>query len=249
MIFLKNSVDLEKMKLSCQISAQALQLAGKVISAGVTTKEVDEAVYDFIIKQGAKPSFLGYGGFPASICISINDEVIHGIPSRKRIIQDGDVVSVDVGAYINGFHGDNAYTYKVGKVSEDADKLLKITEESLYEGIKQAKKGNRIGDISYAIENHVCNHGYGVVKEFIGHGVGKNLHEEPDVPNFGKQGKGPRLLPGMTLAIEPMINLIGDEIKILDDKWTVITQSGSISAHFEHTIVITEDEPIILTKA
>lgn len=204
-------------------------------------------IHKFIVQAGAKPSFLGYGGFPASACISLNDRVIHGIPSSREILKEGDVVSVDVGAYYNGFHGDNAYTFRVGEVSPEADQLLRVTEESLTKGIAQAKAGNRIGDISNAIQTYTESFGYGVVREYIGHGVGRNLHEDPEVPNFGKPGRGMRLVAGMTIAIEPMINLSGAGVRQLPDGWTVVTKSGSISAHFEHTILITEEGAKILT--
>ena len=190
---------------------------------------------------------LGYAGFPASACISLNDQVIHGIPSSRVILKEGDVVSVDVGAYYNGFHGDNAYTFRVGEVTQEADQLLRVTEESLMKGIQQAKAGNRIGDISNAIQTYTESFGYGVVREYIGHGVGRELHEDPEVPNFGKPGRGMRLVPGMTIAVEPMINLSGAGVRQLSDGWTVVTKSGSISAHFEHTILITEEGARILT--
>ena len=204
-------------------------------------------IHKFIVQAGAKPSFLGYGGFPASACISLNDQVTHGIPSSREILKDGDVVSVDVGAYYNGFHGDNAYTFRVGAVTPEAEKLLRVTEESLMKGIQQAKAGNRIGDISNAIQTYTESFGYGVVREYIGHGVGRDLHEDPEVPNFGKPGRGMRLVAGMTIAIEPMINLSGAGVRQLSDGWTVVTKSGSISAHFEHTVLITEEGAKILT--
>lgn len=215
---------------------------------GVSTKEIDDAIKKFIVGAGAKPSFLGYGGFPASACISINNEVIHGIPSKDRKLCGGDIVSVDVGAFYNGFHGDNAYTYAVGDISEEAAQLLRVTEACLYKGIEAAKPGNRIGDIGHAVQTHAEQFGYGVVRKFVGHGVGKNLHEDPEVPNFGTPGRGVRLAPGMTLAIEPMINLAGADVKVLSDGWTTITTSGSLSAHFEHSIVITKDGAQILTQ-
>lgn len=234
------------MKEACVISARALQLAGEVIQPGVTTGEVDREIRRYIEGAGAKPSFLGYNGFPASACISINNEVIHGIPG-KRVIHAGDIVSVDVGAYYNGYHGDNAATFAAGEVSPEAQALMDATRESLYEGIQAALAGNRIGDIGAAVQRYVEVRGYSVVRQFVGHGVGTNLHEDPSVPNFGTPGRGPRLLPGMTIAIEPMINAGSCEVDTRRDGWTVTTRDGKWSAHFEHTIAITADGPVILT--
>lgn len=247
MVILKNAKEIKDMSEACKLSNAALWAAEPYMKAGVSTKEIDRVIHRFIVGAGAKPSFLGYGGFPASACISVNDRVIHGIPSSREILKDGDVVSVDVGAYYNGFHGDNAYTFRVGEVSPEAQQLLRVTEESLNLGIAQAKAGNRIGDISNAIQTYAESFGYGVVREFIGHGVGRSIHEDPEVPNFGKPGRGMRLVAGMTLAIEPMINLSGAGIRQLSDGWTVVTKSGSISAHFEHTVLITEEGAKILT--
>ena len=247
MVSLKTSKELLDMKLSCQISAQALKLAGELIRPGVSTAHVNKMVHEFIVSQGAKPTFLGYGGFPAACCISVNDEVIHGIPS-DRIIRDGDIVSVDVGAAINGYTGDNAATFAAGTVSEEAKKLMEVTEQCLYKAIEAAQPGNRLGDVGYAVQAYAESFGFAVVKDFVGHGVGKKLHEEPEVPNYGTPGRGIRLMPGMTLAIEPMINAKGAAVKVLKDG-TVLTASGSLSAHFEHTIAITADGPVILTKA
>ena len=247
MIAIKNSRELRAMKEACIISARALQLAGKAIEPGVTTGEVDRIVRQYIESEGATPSFLGYGGFPASACISINEQVIHGIPG-KRVIHAGDIVSVDVGACLNGFHGDNAATFAAGEVSSEAQALMDATRESLYEGIRAAVVGGRVGDIGAAVQRYVEVRGYSVVRQFVGHGVGTNLHEDPSVPNFGTPGRGPRLLPGMTLAIEPMINAGAYEVKILGDGWTTVTKDGSLSAHFEHTIAITPDGPVILTN-
>lgn len=249
MVVLKTVRELQLMQHACKISAQALELAGKAVKAGVSTYDIDALIHDFIVDAGAKPSFLGYGGFPASSCISINDEIIHGIPNRKRIIQNGDIVSIDVGAFIDGFHGDNARTFGVGDISDEAKKLLEATEQSLYEAIKVAVAGNRIGDIGHAVQSYVEDRGFSVIREYVGHGVGRELHEDPEVPNFGKAGHGVRLVPGMTIAIEPMVNAGGKEHKRLADKWTVVTADHSLSAHFEHTIVITTDGPVILTKA
>lgn len=246
MVILKNSRELKDMREACKLSNAALWAAEPYMKAGVSTKEIDSAIYNFIVKSGAKPSFLGLYDFPASACISVNNQVIHGIPSSHVILKDGDVVSVDVGAFYNGFHGDNAYTFEVGDVSSDAKQLLKVTNECLYKAIEQAKPGNRIGDISHAVQQHAQSFGYGIVKNYVGHGVGRKLHEDPEVPNFGLAGRGMRLVKGMTLAIEPMINLVGDAVKTTSDG-TVETASGSISAHFEHTIVITDDGAKILT--
>lgn len=249
MIILKTQSELKIMREACRISAGALKAAGEALKPGMTTKDLDRVIHKYIVSSGAKPSFLGYGGFPASACISLNDEVIHGIPSHSRVIKEGDIVSVDVGAYYNGYHGDNAYTFAVGEIPAETKQLLKITEESLYEAIKMARPGNRLGDISHAVQTYCERHGYGVVREYVGHGVGKALHESPEVPNFGTAGHGIRLKEGMTIAIEPMINLKGAGIVKLSDGWTVKTASGSPSAHFEHTIAITPDGPVILTKA
>lgn len=248
MVILKNARELECMRPACQISAAALKAALKYMRAGVTTKEIDDAIAREITSSGAKASFLGYNGFPASACISVNNQVIHGIPSHSVVLKDGDIVSVDVGAYYNGYHGDNAYTYAVGEVSEEAKMLIRVTSECLLKAIEQANPGNRVGDISNAVEQHARSYGYGVVKAYVGHGVGKQLHEDPEVPNYGQKGRGIRLVEGMTLAIEPMINLVGDGVKTLSDGWTVETASGSLSAHFEHTIVITSLGARILTK-
>ena len=203
--------------------------------------------YDYIKSQGAEPNFLGYGGFPGTACISINNEVIHGIPGHRKI-KNGDIVSIDLGAKIGGYNGDNAATFAAGDVSEEAKRLMEATEQSLYEGIKKAVAGNRIGDISHAVQQYVEARGYSVVREYVGHGVGASLHEEPEVPNFGRPSHGPRLIPGMTLAIEPMVNLGEPEVRVLKDKWTVVTRDGSLSAHFEHSVLITSDGPVILTQ-
>ena len=247
MVSLKTSKELSDMKLSCQISAQALKLAGELIRPGVSTAHINKMVHEFIVSQGAKPTFLGYGGFPAACCISVNDEVIHGIPS-DRIIREGDIVSVDVGAAINGYTGDNAATFAAGVVSDEARKIMEVTEQCLYKAIEAAQPGNRLGDVGYAVQSYAESFGFAVVRDFVGHGVGKKLHEAPEVPNYGTPGRGLRLMPGMTLAIEPMINVKGSAVKTLKNG-TVLTASGSLSAHFEHTIAITADGPVILTKA
>ena len=247
MIVIKTARELRQMQDACKLSARALRLAGEAVQPGVSTYEIDTLVRKYIEEQGATPSFLGYGGFPASACISVNNVVIHGIPSKKTILKAGDIVSVDVGAYLNGYHGDNAYTFACGDISKEAQALLDATKESLYEGIKMAVAGNRVGDISAAVQQYTEARSYSVVRDFVGHGVGAKLHEEPSVPNFGTPHRGARLIPGMTLAIEPMINVGSHEVEVLDDEWTVVTVDGSLSAHFEHTIAITGDGPVIMT--
>lgn len=248
MVSLKNSSEIKKMSKACEISAKALSVAADYMKAGVSTWEIDNAIRKYIVSTGAKPNFLGYGGFPGSACISINNQIIHGIPSKKVILKEGDIVSVDTGAFYDGFNGDNAYTFAVGEISDEAKQLLRVTEECLYKAIEAAKVGSRMGDVSYAVQSHAESFGYGVVKKFVGHGIGKKLHEDPEVPNFGTAGRGIRLVKGMTLAIEPMINLVGEDVRILSDGWTTVTASDSISAHFEHTVVITDDGAKILTK-
>ena len=247
MVVLKTSREISLMREAGRISAKALQLVGEHVKPGVSTYELDKIAYDYIISQNAKPGFLNYNGFPASACISINNQVIHGIPSKNTILKDGDIVSVDLGAVYEGYNGDNAATFACGIVSPEAKRLMEVTKESLYEGIKKALPGGRIGDISSAIQEYVEARGYSVVREFVGHGVGARLHEDPEVPNFGTAGRGVRLVPGMTLAIEPMINLGKPGVRTLKDGWTVETQDGSLSAHFEHSIAITKDGPLILT--
>ena len=236
------------MRQACKITAAARALAGEMVRPGVSTREIDKAVHDFIVSQGAKPSFLNYNGFPASTCISVNSTVIHGIPG-SYVLQDGDIVSVDVGAYYKGFHGDCAATYPCGNISAEAQKLIDVTKESFFEGIRFAKKGHRVSDISHAIQKHVESNGFSVVRAFVGHGVGAQLHEEPEVPNFGSPGRGPRLLPGMTLAVEPMVNEGVFDVRILRDGWTTVTADGKLSAHYENTVLITDGEPEILTVA
>lgn len=247
MIVLKTGRELNVMKEACRISAGALKTAGKAVEPGVTTAELDKLAEDYIISQGAIPNFKNYHGYPATACISVNNEVIHGIPSRKRKLKQGDIVSIDLGAKFEGFHGDNAATFACGDISPEAKRLMDITEQSLYKGIAAAVSGGRIGDISAAVQSFVEANGYSVVRQFVGHGIGRELHEAPEVPNFGTAGRGIRLLPGMTLAIEPMVNAGGYEVKVLPDGWTVLTRDGSLSAHFEHTVVITNDGPKILT--
>ena len=249
MIIIKNSEQLALMKKAGQITAQALLVARDAIRPGISTKEIDKKIHDFIVKSGAVPSFLGYGGFPGSACISIGDEVIHGIPSEKRILKEGDIVKIDVGARYRGYNGDSARTYPVGKVSEEALRLISVTERSFYEAMKVAKAGNRVGDIGFAVENFVISNGFSVVRDYVGHGLGKDLHEEPEVPNYGRAGRGARLYSGMTLAIEPMVNVGGYGVKVMADGWTVKTLDGSLSAHYENSIAITDSEPIVLTEA
>lgn len=248
MIVLKSKRELELMKEACKISAEALMVAGEAVKPGVSTKEIDKIAYDLIKKRGATPNFLGLYDFPATACISINNEVIHGIPKADRIIQEGDIVSIDLGAEKNGYNGDNAATFVAGTCSPEAKRLIDTTRESLYKGIEQAVYGNRIGDIGHAIQSYCEERGYGVVRDFVGHGVGRKLHEDPSVPNFGHEGRGIRLLPGMTLAIEPMINQGTFRVKQLSDGWTIVTADGKLAAHFEHTVAITPDGPVILTQ-
>ena len=247
MIVLKTKRELDLMREACRISANALKEAGRAVELGVSTKEIDDIVRKYIQKQGATPSFLGYGGFPASACISVNDVVIHGIPSKKQILKKGDIVSIDIGAFIGGYHGDNAYTFACGDISKEAQALLDATKESLYEGIKAAIAGNRIGDIGNAVQTYAEARNYSVVRDFVGHGVGAKLHEDPSVPNYGTPGRGVRLLPGMTIAIEPMITAGKYDVRVLDDDWTTVTVDGSLAAHFEHSIAITPDGPVIMT--
>lgn len=249
MVVLKTNRELLLMSEACKISAEALKLAGEAVKPGVTTAEIDKIAYDFIIKSGATPNFLNYGGFPATACISINDEVIHGIPSKKRVIREGDLVSIDLGASIHGFNGDNAATFIAGgKTDPEAKRLCEVTEQSLYEAIKVALPGNRIGDIGHAVQRYVEANGFSVVRDFVGHGVGAKLHEDPSVPNFGTSGRGLRLLPGMTIAIEPMVNQGTFQVKTMPDGWTVKTRDGKLAAHFEHTVAVTKDGPVILTR-
>ena len=248
MIQIKNAKELDGMRRANALSAAALKYGGEHIEAGMTTWELDKLIYDFIVKHGGIPNFKGLYGFPGTACISLNDTIIHGIPSHDIVIRPGDIVSIDTGAKVDGFNGDNACTYAVGKVDLEAQRLLEVTKASLYKGIGQAVAGNRIGDIGYAVQSYCEDAGFSVVRDFVGHGVGTKLHEDPSVPNFGHAGRGIRLLPGMTLAIEPMINLGTYKVKQLSDGWTVKTADGKLAAHFEHTIAITSNGPVILTK-
>ena len=246
MITIKSAREVELMRRAGKITAAARALAGEMVKPGVTTQEIDRAVCRFIRSQGAEPSFLNYNGYPASVCISVNDEVIHGIPG-KRVLREGDVVSVDVGAYIGGYHGDCAATYACGKISEEAQRLIDVTRQSFFEGIKYAREGGRLSDVSHAIEEYVEGNGFSVVREYVGHGIGRNMHESPEVPNFGIAGHGPKLLRGMTLAVEPMVNAGTAAIRQMPDGWTVKTRDGKYAAHYENTILITSDEPELLT--
>lgn len=248
MIVLKTAEELRKMRAAGRISQRALRLAGAAVEPGVTTLELDAIVRKYIEEQGAVPSFLGYGGFPASACISVNNVVIHGIPSDSIKLKQGDIVSIDVGACFEGFHGDNAWTFPCGDISDDAQRLIDTTRESLFEGIAAAKAGARVGDIGYAVQRYVELRSYSVVRDFTGHGVGAKLHEAPNVPNYGTPGRGAALMPGMAIAIEPMINAGTHRVRVLRDKWTTVTLDGKLSAHFEHTIAITPDGPVILTS-
>ena len=246
MVILKTANAIKKMREAGRLSALALKVGGEAVRPGVTTAEIDKAIHDFIVSQGATPSSLNLYGFPASACISVNDELIHGIPGH-RVIKEGDIVSIDVGACLDGYHGDNAATFVAGEASEEAQKLLDVTKQSLYKGIEAAIVGNRVGDISNAVQTYCEERGYSVVREFVGHGIGRDVHEDPEVPNFGAAGHGPRLVNGMCIAIEPMINAGTRFVSTDSNGWTVRTKDGKLSAHFEHTIAITDNGPIILT--
>ena len=247
MIQLKNSVQIEQMKRAGRITGEALLVAEEHVRPGVSTWELDRAIHQYIVKCGATPSFLGYSGFPGSACISVNDEVIHGIPSKKRILEEGDIVKIDVGAFIGGFHGDSARTFPVGSVSENARRLIEATKESFYRGLSQTLVGYRIGDIGAAVDVCARQYGYSVVRRYVGHGVGHELHEAPEVPNFGTPGRGARLYAGMVIAIEPMVNEGVCEVREMADGWTVKTADGKLSAHYEHTVAILDDGPLLLT--
>lgn len=247
MIILKNNNEIRKMMEAGKIVEEALLLMEANIRPGISTLQLDQLAEEFITKQGAVPSFKGYGGFPGSICASVNDVVIHGIPSKEVILKDGDIISIDMGAEINRYHGDAARTFMVGEVSQEAKDLIRVTEESFFKGVEAFLVGNRLGDISNAIESHIVAAGFGVVKDFVGHGIGRNLHEQPNVPNYGKAGFGPVLREGMVLAIEPMVNVGSYEVKVLKDRWTVKTKDGSLSAHYENTVALTDQGPQLLT--
>lgn len=247
MIQLKNGDQIKLMKEAGRITGEALLVARDLVRPGISTYDIDRAVRTYIEKAGAKPSFLGYGGFPGSACISINDEVIHGIPSKKRFLEEGDIVKIDVGAFYKGFHGDSARTIPVGRVSDEALRLIQVTRDSFFAGLEALKVGNRLGDVGYAIDELVTRNGYTTVKRYIGHGVGHELHESPDVPNYGTPGRGTRLCAGMTLAIEPMVNVGGEAVREMNDGWTVKTADGSLSAHYENSVALTGEGIINLT--
>ena len=250
MIQLKTPQQIEMMKVAGRITGEALLFAKELIHEGITTKEIDEKINRYIKKNGAKPTFLGYGGFPGSACISVNDEVIHGIPSHKRVLKNGDIVKIDVGATYKGFIGDSAATFAVGQISSEAQRLISATEQSFYEGIKaiESLESPRLGDVGHAIQTYAEAQGFSVVREYTGHGVGAELHEDPNVPNYGTAGRGVRIYNGMTLAIEPMINQGVKEVRVLKDGWTVVTADGKLSAHYEHSIAVTDNGIILLTK-
>lgn len=248
MIILKSSREIGFMKDAGKIVAETLVKIQEAVKPGVTTLELDKIAEKYIRSCGAVPSFKGYGGFPGSICASVNDEVVHGIPSGLKILKDGDIVSIDIGAVIDGYHGDAAKTFPVGEVGSEVVKLLEVTEQALYKAIELAKAGNNLGDVSHAVQSYAQKYGYGVVRDYVGHGIGKRMHEDPQIPNYGSAGRGPRLKSGMTLAIEPMINLGTHEVMKLKDNWTVVTKDKKPSAHFEHTIAIIDGEPEIMTK-
>ena len=248
MVILKSLQEIEKIRSACLVVVDVLEGIRELVRPGVNTLELDEFAEKFIIKTGAQPAFKGYRGFPKTLCTSLNNQVVHGIPSPGVVLKNGDIISVDVGAIRNGFYGDAAITLPVGTITAEAKKLMTITEEALYRGIAEAKVGNRLYDISHAIQSHAESFGFSVVRDFVGHGIGRSLHEDPQVPNFGKRGQGPRLKPGMVLAIEPMINAGACGTMVKEDTWTAVTVDGSLSAHFEHTIALMPEGPLILTK-
>jgi methionyl aminopeptidase len=247
MIVLKSADEIQFMREAGRVVAQAHALVRELIRPGLTTLDLDRAVDEFLLKQNAIPAFKGYQGYPASICASVNEVVVHGIPSKDVILQEGSIISVDIGAFVDGFCGDSAWTYPVGEVAPEVQSLLQTTEEALFEGIAQAKVGNRLSDISHAVQQRAEERGFSVVRDFVGHGIGRKMHEAPQIPNFGPPGRGPRLKTGMTLAIEPMVNMGSYHVQILNDNWTVVTRDNKWSAHFEHTIAITDEGPVILT--
>ena len=247
MITLKSGEEIIRMRDAGRIAAIAREIGGEHVKEGVSTAQIDREIKKCILSHGAKPSFLRYGGFPASACISVNEEIIHGIPSSGKILKNGDIVKIDVGAFYKGYHGDCAATFAVGQISEEAQRLIDVTKQSFFEGIAAIGEGKRIGDIGHAVQTYVENNGFSVVKEYIGHGIGRNLHEDPEVPNYGAPGRGQRLRPGMTLAIEPMVNVGDWRVRVLNDQWTVVTVDGKLSAHYENTVAITENGVLILT--
>ncbi len=247
MIVCRSAAELEQMREAGRLVGEVLTELSAAVAPGVSTADLDAMAEKRIRQAGATPAFKGYHGYPATICASVNDEVIHGIPSSKRVLSDGDVISIDVGAALNGYYGDSAVTLPVGKISEAAATLLRVTEESLFKAIDAARPGNRVSDVGHAVQAHVEAFGFSVVREFVGHGIGQKMHEEPQVPNYGQPGHGPRLAEGMVLAIEPMVNAGAPAVKVLADGWTAVTRDGSVSAHFEHTVAVTAGEPWILT--
>lgn len=247
MITIKSAKQVEKMRESCKLTKECLELLEKNIKPGVNTKQLDKLAYDFYKSKGATPNFLNYEGYPATICASVNDEVVHGIPSKHRVLKDGDIISIDLGCILDGWHSDAARTFGVGKISDEAQKLIDVTRESFFEGIKYLKHGAKLGDVSSAIQNYVEKNGFGIVRDLVGHGIGREMHEDPSVPNFGKAGHGVKLAAGMALAIEPMVTAGDYHVCVLDDDWTVVTDDGSLAAHYENTVIITKDGCEILT--
>lgn len=248
MIIIKSPQEIEKIALSCRIVAEILESLKTFVKVGISTADIETYVEKEIKKRNAIPAFKGYRGYPSSVCVSVNNQVVHGIPSRQIKLKSGDIVSIDLGVVLNGFYGDGAVTIPIGNIDAEAARLIKVAEDAFYRGIEKAVSGNRVSDISAAIQKHVESNGFSVVRAFVGHGIGRSLHEEPQVPNFGRPGQGPRLKEGMTIAIEPMVNAGGSDVKILDDGWTAVTADGSLSAHYEHTVLITKTGAEILTK-
>ena len=246
MIVCKSASEIERMRASNALVADVLAELGAMVAPGVTTADLDAAAERLVRERGAEPAFKGYRGYPATLCASINEQVVHGIPSARKL-QDGDIVSLDMGVKLNGFFGDSAVTVPVGNVSDEVMELLRVTEEALDKGIEQVRLGGRISDIGHAIQRHVEGHGFSVVREFVGHGIGASLHEEPQIANYGEPGRGPRLIEGMVLAIEPMVNMGRPAVRVLSDGWTAVTRDGSLSAHFEHKVAVTKDGPLVLT--
>lgn len=247
MIIIKNQIELDIMRKAGRLTGETLKMIKEHIRPGISTQEIDSLCEEFITRHGARPSFKNYHGFTGSICASVNEVVIHGIPSKDKILQEGDIISVDVGAYLNGFHGDAARTFPVGEISEEAARLVRVTEESFFKGIESAFEGKRLGDISHAIQAHAEKNGFSIVRDFTGHGIGRNLHEDPQIPNYGVEGRGPKLAKGMVLAIEPMVNAGTYHVKVLGDNWTTVTRDGRLAAHYENTVIITEGAPEIIT--
>ncbi len=247
MIIIKNSREIEYMKEAGKLVGETLNLVQTHIKPGISTMALDKICEEFIIKHGATPSFKNYNGFPGSVCASVNEVVVHGIPSQEKILQEGDIITIDCGAFLHGFHGDAARTFRVGQVSDETDHLITVTEESFFKGVEMCKPGLRLGDISHAIQTHIESHGFSVVRDFTGHGIGRDLHEGPSIPNYGVANRGPKLRVGMALAIEPMVNLGTYHVKVLSDNWTTVTRDGKLSAHYENTVILTENGPVITT--